>query len=213
MIKYFLFGALAVFSLIHLIAILVKKRKIQDISKVFLVPLILAVYLAGANRIFIPVICALFFGWLGDIFLLRIETIKFFRLGLASFLLGHIFYIASMVNYTDGINTLALLICVPVFAILGLLMFLFIKPGKEMAIPVIAYETVILVMVISAIQLFFAHDSLQGALVLAGALSFLTSDSTLSLVTFRKKPWYGDLLVMSTYIAAQLLIVLGLSGI
>jgi uncharacterized membrane protein YhhN len=87
-----------------------------------------------------------------------------------------------------------------------------IQPGKEMLPFVIAYDIVILTMVISALQVFISHGSPFGVLILAGGLCILTSDSILAFFTFKRKPRYGDLAVMSSYIGAQLCLALGLSG-
>jgi uncharacterized membrane protein YhhN len=212
MILNFLFGGLAVFSTVHFISILIRKEKLQSASKITLLPLILAVYLAGTNSVLVTVILALIFGWLGDMLLIKIENIKFFRCGLASFLLGHIFYIVAMIHYTDNIHSLALIIGIPISIGLVFLIFKAVRPVREMIIPAIAYEIVILVMLNSALQLFLANGSRYGGLILAGGICFVVSDFILAFFTFRGKPWYGDLPVMLTYISAQLCIVLGLSG-
>ena len=204
---------LAVFWAVHLWSILARKEIVQAISKVCLLPLVFAVYISGTEQILLPVIFALFFGWIGDIFLIKIENLKFFRLGLASFLLGHILYIVAMFHFVDSFNTLALIISIPVGIALGFFVFKLIRPSREMIIPAIAYETVIILMVISAIQLAITRGSPYGALVLAGGICFLVSDTILAFITFRGKPWYGDFPVMLTYISAQLCIVLGLSGL
>jgi len=212
MTMIFLCG-LGLVSLVHLVSILARKGIVQAVSKVCLLPLVFAVYISGAGQILIPVILALFFGWLGDIFLIKIEKLTFFRLGLASFLLGHIMYIVAMLNCTGGINATALLIGIPAGIALGFCIFKLVRPSREMIAPAIAYEAVILLMVMAAIQLAIARNSPYGALVLAGGVCFLVSDSILAFITFRGKPWYGDFLVMLTYISAQLCIVLGLSGL
>jgi len=207
---------LAVFWAVHLWSILARKEIVQSISKVCLLPLVFAVYITGVSgtgQMLIPVILALFFGWIGDIFLIKIENLTFFRLGLASFLLGHILYIVAMLKCTDSINSTALIISVPVGIALGFFIFKLIRPSKEMIVPAIAYETVILIMVMSAIQLAIARGSPYGTLVLAGGICFLVSDAILAFITFRGKPWYGDFPVMLTYISAQLCIILGMSGL
>ncbi|MDR0494985.1 MAG: lysoplasmalogenase [Treponema sp.] len=208
----YLFGGLAAFSIVHFVSILARKEKFQAASKVTLLPLVLAVYLASTNHVLIPVLLALFFGWLGDIFLIKIEAPVFFKCGLASFLLGHIFYIVSMMHYTNGIHRIALVTGITLSICLGFLLYKVIRPGKEMIVPVIAYEIVILLMLNSAFQLFLANGSRYGALILAGGLCFVVSDFMLAFFTFRAKLRYGDLPVMLTYISAQLCIVLGLSG-
>jgi len=212
------FGFLVVLgfvSIIYLITLFFKPGFFQFLLKSCLVPLILAVYLTGAKVLLVPIILALVFAWIGDILLIKISNLVCFRLGLASFLLGHICYIAAMFGFGQPFNIPALIISVAAGVMLGFLIFKMVKPTKEMKIPVIAYEAIILTMAIFALQLFLAQEtSLQnaqisyfGILVLAGSICFVASDTSLALVTFRNKPYY--VFCMATYIAAQLLITLG----
>ncbi|MDR2479507.1 MAG: lysoplasmalogenase [Treponema sp.] len=203
---------LAVLSAVYLVSLFFKHGMFQAIAKGCLVPLVLAVYVSGADRIFIPVILALVFGWIGDIMLLKIADLRFFRLGLASFLLGHACYIPSMLYFAGTLHIPALAISLPVAVAAGFLMRRIVRPSTEMSLPTIIYEAVILLMMISATQLFLARGTPFGAFVLAGSACFLVSDSLLACFTFRAKPKYGDFLVMLTYISAQLCITLGLSG-
>ena len=204
---------LAALSAVYLVSLFFKHGMFQAIAKGCLVPLILAVYLSGAERIFIPVVLALFFGWMGDILLLKIEDLRFFRLGLASFLLGHVCYIPSMLYFAGTPHIPALAVSVPAAVAAGLLMRRIVRPSKAMSVPTIIYEAVILLTMISAIQLFLARGTPFGAFALAGSACFLVSDSFLAFFTFRTKPKYGDFLVMLTYISAQLCITLGLAGL
>ena len=198
---------LGVVSIVYLITLFFKDSILQYILKGCLVPLILAVYLSAANNVLLMILIALVFGWLGDIFLLKISNLLRFRLGLASFLLGHIFYIITMFNYAQPLNIIVLIISIIVAVGYGILAFKMVQPSPDMKIPVIAYETILLTMAIFALQLFLAHWSKFGAFIFAGSLFFVASDSMLALATFRKKAL--NVPVMFTYIAAQLLIVLG----
>ena len=80
-----------------------------------------------------------------------------------------------------------------------------------MRIPVIAYEAVILVMAVFALQLFISQflekNHLFGLLIFAGSVCFIASDTMLALRTFRRVKIYVT--VMITYIAAQFLITAG----
>jgi len=198
---------LGVVSLVYLITLFFKDSLLQCILKGCLVPLILAVYLSCANIILLPIVIALIFGWLGDIFLLKISNLLRFRLGLASFLLGHIFYIITMFNYAQPFNILILIISVLVAVCYGIVIFRMVQPTPDMKIPVIAYETILLTMAVFALQLFLSQGGKFGAFVFVGSIFFVASDSMLALATFRKKAL--NVPVMFTYIAAQLLIVLG----
>jgi uncharacterized membrane protein YhhN len=198
---------LGVVSLVYLTTLFFKKSVFQFILKGCLMPLVLAVYITGAKTILLTIILALVFAWLGDILLVKISNLLCFRLGLASFLIGHIFYIISMFKFVQQLNVLALIISVIAAAYFGIVIFKYIQPSNDMKIPVIAYETIILIMAIFALQLFLAKGGLFGSFVLAGSICFVASDTMLAIETFRKKPLYVP--VMITYIAAQLLITLG----
>ena len=210
-LKLLLLIILGAVSLVYLITLFFKDSLLQYILKGCLVPLILAIYIFGANQNILPLmVIALIFGWLGDVFLLKINNLLCFRLGLASFLLGHIFYIITMFNYAQPFNILILIISIAAAVCYGIFMFRLVQPTSDMKIPVIAYETILLTMAIFALQLFLSQGGKFGAFVFAGSLFFVASDSMLALATFRKKAL--NVPVMITYIAAQLLIVLGFGG-
>jgi len=198
---------LAVVSVVYLTTLFFKASIFQHILKGCLIPLILAVYLTGANIILLPIILALAFAWAGDVLLIKISNLLCFRLGLASFLIGHLCYIIAMSGYAMPFNVPVLIISAAAAAVLAVFLFRVIKPTSEMKIPVIAYETIILIMAIFALQLFLAQGSTFGIFVLIGSVNFVASDTSLALTTFRNKPYY--VFCMTTYIAAQLLIALG----
>jgi uncharacterized membrane protein YhhN len=203
---------LAVLSAAYLVSLFFERGRFQTTAKICLMPVVIAVYVTR-GQIFIPVVIALFFGWLGDILLLKIKNILFFRLGLASFLTGHLIYITVMLYFAGSVNLTLLVISLLVYAAAGVFIIKLIKPAKEMFVPVIIYETVILLMAVSAIQFFAVHGSPNGLFVLAGSVCFLVSDTLLAIHTFHSKPKVFYFLVMLTYIAAQFCIILGLSGI
>jgi len=200
---------LGVVSVVYLVSLFFKQGILQALLKGALAPLILAVYVFGAEKILVPVILALIFGGVGDVLLLNGSDFRFFKFGLASFLIGHICYIIAMYGFARPFNIIALVISIAAAVCIGLLLFKIIRPTADMKIPIIAYEITILIMVIFALQLFLAQDFSFGAFVLAGSLCFLVSDSTLAFDTFRKRLKYGPFIIMFTYIAAQVLIALG----
>ncbi|MDR1837698.1 MAG: lysoplasmalogenase [Treponema sp.] len=200
---------LGVVSVVYLVTLFFKYGLFQAILKGCLVPLILAVYIFGAEKILLPVVLALVFGWAGDVLLLKGSNFRFFILGLVSFLIGHICYIIAMFGFARPFHITVLVISIAVGACIGFLLFKILRPTAEMKIPIIAYEITIITMAIFALQLFRAQNFSFGAFVLAGSLCFLVSDSTLAYDTFRKGPKYSPFIIMLTYIAAQLLITLG----
>ena len=200
---------LGVVSVVYLITLFFKPNLFQYILKSCLMPLILCVYIfsVGINNIFLPIVLAMIFAWMGDVLLIRIINRLCFKLGLASFLIGHIFYIIAMSGYAMPFNIPVLIISIIVAACFGITAFKIVRPDKQMRIPVIAYEAIIMIMAIFALQLFISDKTMFGILVFAGSISFVVSDTLLALQTFRKFPVYFP--VMVTYIAAQTLIMLG----
>jgi uncharacterized membrane protein YhhN len=199
-------------SAAQLVSLILLKRKLQVVTKICLLPLLLAVYVLGADRLFVPVILALIFGWGGDMFLLKISDLRFFRLGLVSFLIGHLCYIPSFVYVTGTFNMPAFVISVAAAVPLGFVIHSIIRPVKAMEIPAVAYEIIIMLMSLSALQLLLSRRDGWGLLIFAGSLCFLISDTLLAYFTFRTKPKHGDFFVMLFYLAAQSGIIWGMMG-
>jgi uncharacterized membrane protein YhhN len=206
-LKFIFLAILGVVSIVYLITLFFKEGLLQFILKGCLVPLVLAVYIFSANKVLVMIVIALVFGWIGDILLLKTSNILRFKLGLVSFLIGHVLYIVTLYKYAMPLHIVVLIISAVVAACYGIFIFKVIHSPHEMRIPVMAYEVILLTMAVFALQFFLAHWELLGALVFAGSICFVASDTMLTLLTFRKINLY--VLVMITYIAAQLLIALG----
>ena len=200
---------LAVISAVYLVSLFFKKGLFQTILKGCLMPLVLAVYIFGTEKILWPIILALILGWAGDVFLLDVSVARRFKLGIAAFLLGHICYIVAMFNYALPLNITVLVVSAVVAVAFEICLMKIVRPSEEMKIPVVVYATIIMTMAVFALQVLLAQGGIFGALVFAGSLCFVASDSTLAYVIFRKPSNLGDFVVMLTYIAAQLLIILG----
>jgi uncharacterized membrane protein YhhN len=210
-LKYVFLILLGVVSAVYLTLLFFKMSKLQGILKCCLMPLVLAIYFFGTQKIYLPIVLALVFGWAGDAFLIKISNLRCFRFGLASFLIGHVCYIAAMYGFAKPFNYTILCISIVFTIVLGIFLFRLVRPGKEMKIPVIAYETIIIIMTLFSLHVFIVQGGSFGTLVLAGSLCFLVSDSLLAYNTFRKQTNLIHFSVMLTYIAAQLLIALGFS--
>ena len=181
-----------VVSVVYLFTLAKKPSMFQFALKGCLMPLLAAFYItsAGTGNIFWPVIFALIFAWIGDVLLVRITNILWFKLGLLSFLIGHIFYIIAMYEFIQPINITVLVISFIAAAFFGIMVYKTVKPSKQMKIPVVAYETVILLMTISALQVFLLQfigsGHAFGLLIFTGSVCFLISDTLLAIRTFRR---------------------------
>lgn len=155
---------------------------------------------------------ALLFSWVGDIILdLPVSGYNLFVPGLISFLLAHIMYLTVFIK-TPGknyINTSRILVLLPVL-IYGIVLIALLYGGlKEMKLPVIIYTTIILLMLSAAINRKEKVSMKSYRLVFAGAILFVLSDSTIAISNFISPFPFSGIVIMSTYITAQFLIVSG----
>jgi uncharacterized membrane protein YhhN len=157
-------------------------------------------------------LAGLFFSWAGDV-LLEFTDIKgmFFILGLVCFLIAHIMYLTVFLT-TTGENTIkgkGLFWIIPVFIYWALLIIYLYPHLAEMRLPVIIYAVVILSMLAAAINRKAKVSQVSFYLVLIGAMLFVISDSAIAVNKFAHQFAYSDILIMSTYILAQFLILKG----
>ena len=186
---------------------------LRKLTKIALMPVLLLFYFISVAEILAVVIIAIVFSWLGDIFLIRKDEPKFFRLGLVAFLLSHVFYIVALVSITIGFHIPALIISIVAALIIEVILPKVIKPPKAMRIPVIIYGAVILAMCVFALQYMISNITPGSILIFAGSIVFVFSDSLMSYLAFREKPKYFNAITMLPYILAQGFIVFGLAGV
>jgi uncharacterized membrane protein YhhN len=203
-------------SIVHIASIIRQKETLSRITKILIVPFLLAAYIAGSQIVLFFPVSALVLGWIGDILLVRIKNRDHFKLGLVSFLLGHLCYILSFIQLLGffgiggSFSFIALAVYVPLAIIVGILIFRIIKPAKKMAVLVILYIVGIEAMTFWGLEVFIAYPGIAGALVFFGCLCFMFSDTILSYKRFRKAKFLGPGSVMFFYVLAQAGIVLGI---
>lgn len=154
---------------------------------------------------------ALFFSWLGDIFLMFDgQKPFFFLLGLSSFLIAHIFYILlfAQIRYKENIRNNYLLL-LPVAIYYGLLMWLLSPYLGDFILPVRIYGAVICIMLLLALHVVFMKKNPATLYIITGALFFVISDSLLAINKFYQPFSMAGLSVMGTYGLAQLFLVIG----
>lgn len=171
----------------------------------------LLLYFISASRGYPPwrfyVMAALVFSWGGDVFLMLDDM---FTPGLVSFLVAHIFYITAYQKTGAASGELRLLDIMK-FVLFGAVVMWLLYPGLGgMLLPVLAYMLVLLSMGVWAHKRRGATTAISFTLVSAGAMLFVVSDGLIALNKFAFEIPAERMLVMSTYIAAQYLIVQGL---
>jgi uncharacterized membrane protein YhhN len=213
---YFFYGN----AIINLLAQIVKIDVIDYITKPLIMSSLLIYYLAGrkekANTLTSLMIAAIFFSWCGDIILmLQGSNEKLFVFGLASFLIAHLFYIPAYgkaVNQDKSeVNQSFIRTRIAFLLFVGLALIYILYPRlEEMLIPVSLYTIVIITMAIAAVMRKGRTIDKSFIMVYSGALLFIMSDSMIAINKFLNPLVQARLLIMATYIAAQLLIVKGI---
>jgi uncharacterized membrane protein YhhN len=172
-------------------------------------------YARWSHRLFIPAVLAFFFSLAGDVLLMfSYKKELFFLMGVAAFLLSHLFYIVtfSIRSLAHKPNKKKFGIAHLLVLFLAILLYGLLFPHLEgfMKIAVLLYTAAITAMVLSALQRNDRVSKSSYRFVLAGALLFMLSDSLLAINRFWIDIPFGNFMVMSTYMPAQYLIFLGL---
>lgn len=160
------------------------------------------------------ILAALIFSWLGDVLLLWPHL---FAYGLGAFLIAQVCYIIafkvaqfnpSRLGRVNFVRTF--LTNLPIY-FLGAFLFYLIKPNLgSLQIPVAIYIIILVSMVTTAKDRFQNCHPGSFWQVLIGGLLFMTSDGIIAIAKFYQSFPEAGVLIMGTYAAAQLLIVMGI---
>ena len=193
-----------------LLAIVLKVPAMYLVAKPLLMITLLAYFLTASKGYpgwRVPVVLALVFSWGGDVFLMMDDM---FVAGLASFLVAHIFYIVAY-QKTGAAKGRIRPFDLAAFPLYGIVLMWILYPGLgSMLVPVMAYALVLLTMGVWAHKRRGATVIASFRYVSAGVILFVISDSLIAVNKFAFDVPAERLLVMSTYMAAQFLIVQGL---
>ncbi|MGN6212422.1 lysoplasmalogenase [Parafilimonas sp.] len=192
-------------------------------SKGLLMPLLLVFFIAGikngassVDKKYIQPVCfALLFSFLGDVLLVKDGSL-YFMLGIAAFLIAHIFYIILFCRIQPFTRNNSVFILISGAAIVGyvaLLDFLFWPKitQQSLAIPVVTYSMVLGAMLFTALNLINKKGVPKKIItsLVFGAALFVLSDSIIAFNKFYLSTPVNGFYVMSTYCLAQFLIVNG----
>lgn len=210
-----------IFSAAHLLGefLLIKKVKaamlIRYITKPFIMPLLAVYYYFAAPDVNWWLFAGIIGGFGGDFFLMipdPAKTRKWFKLGLISFLLGHIFYIVAFVQAAKGFRNFQwwfILLALP-YIIYGIIFYpRLAKYTGKMTMPVTIYIIIIVIMGATTAFIWGSGRAEGIMLLMLGALIFMISDTINALNKFAREIRNERLYTMSTYIIGQFLIVYG----
>lgn len=196
-------------AVLHLIACYRRYPKMRGATKVLLMPLLCALYLACSKEFRLLVVLALVFGWLGDVFLLFKSRKIFMLLGICSFAFGHVFYVGA---FLSGYPSLHVLMLIPIALCAAWMMFVRKKllpyAPKSLQKPGFVYALLLSLTGLSALYLLLLTQRLPYLIAFVGGLFFMVSDTILTGQQYRRETRHGNFFVMLTYIAAQLLLIL-----
>jgi uncharacterized membrane protein YhhN len=209
--------ALILFALVavaELIAATFNIALVQTIAKPLIMITLMSYYLFSVPARNYFFLIAMVFCWLGDVLLMFQGDEMFFIYGLVAFLTGHVLYVFSyrQMRDSEGLGLLGpqkIRFSFPIIlAGTGLVVVLLPHLG-DLKIPVMIYALVLTIMVLQALFRFGFTSKRSFTSIFAGALFFMISDSALAINKFMHSLPMASLLIMSTYMAAQYLIVEG----
>jgi uncharacterized membrane protein YhhN len=212
--EFFLVGFLII-ATINIVLISLNFNTLSLCLKPFLIPfLFFYVYLSQAFPTKKMLLFALTFSWIGDVLLIFSSTSQwFFISGLLSFLTAHLFYIFLFSKLGTSKpykkNSLFWLGIILTFIYLKSILELLLPALGPLKMPVSFYALTISVMLGYAWRGFISWNNSARFYILFGAIAFITSDSFLAINKFREPINNASILIMATYLAAQLGLVYG----
>ena len=194
-----------IISLLDILGLLIHVALLELIAKPFIIISLMAIYLTSVKNKNYWFLAALFFSFLGDVFLL--DNNDMFLFGIAAFLITQLIYIKIIIGYLYHSSKSQKLQAILPFAIyFVLLIYLLIDNLGEYLIPVLVYGLTISVFGIVSLLNYIINKSQTSKLLLFGAFLFIASDSMIAFDRFYESKGFYSVLIMITYILAQYLI-------
>ena len=221
--RNFYLGIYGLAAIGELFSIAIQYESLHLVCKTMLMPA-LAMYVIksfpkGHSVIFRLTLAAIFFSWIGDVSLMfQHQNELYFIVGLGGFLIAHLLYIvlyskASDAPFFSVKGSWAMSVSYFLVVVYGVIFLVKLIPSLgELLAPVVIYAIVLLGMVIAALMRYLKTSKRSFYLVLIGAVLFMLSDSTIAINKFLKPFEGANIFIMTTYIVAQALIVLGIQG-
>jgi uncharacterized membrane protein YhhN len=206
-----IFGAL---SVLNLVAVGLKMRKVQYVSTPMRVPFLAAFYILGSSGPSWLVIAALAFAFIGDIIWLWQKKETFMMLMSGAYLLCLVFYTVALLQpffQLSGVPAWHYAVAL-VYVAYFMLIYMMLRPHMgDMKTPMSVFFAVVIIMGFAALTRLWRYQGLAFWLPFVGSLSYIASETVLGFHLFkhRGESKYGDFFGDLFYISAQLLLVLG----
>jgi uncharacterized membrane protein YhhN len=177
------------------------------VAKPMIMASLIGFYITVERRQSNAFVLAMIFALLGDVFLM-FKGDDFFLIGLLCFMVMQLLYTYLFSREGSNDKKRLVIISVPLLLLtVGIISLLWNDLG-DLRIPVLVYAMAISGMVIFAI---YRKNIMKGySAVVLGVVLFLISDAVLAISKFGGALPFQDIIIMSTYMTAQFLIVRGM---
>ena len=203
---------------IHLYCCFHHHEDIRKATKCLLMPFLALTYYIGCQKDKFSkfILFAILFGYLGDVLLL-IQSL--FLLGVASFLIGHLLYIATFLvetglkNYRKNVLVF-ILICLVFFYVESEVLRYFRPALIKFGVwgPLFVYTSILSALNISSAIYAYCYRNIYSIFTFIGSIIFYISDCFLAQQLFFDYNKYYQIIIMFTYILGQSLISLGMAN-
>ena len=178
---------------------------LQIVSKPLIIVTLIVLYYFSAEQRNNWYLLALFFSFLGDVFLL--DKTGYFLLGIGSFLITQIIFIKLIISQLRKVRVHHIIITLLPFVVYFTVLISTIKENlTEFFIPVVIYGITISFFGMVSLLNYFINKSKRSVVLLIGAVLFIASDSMIALNKFHEPRIIYPVAIMITYIFAQYLI-------
>ena len=192
-------------SILDIIGIAANLIWLQTIFKPLIILSLISLYYSTVIERNNWYLLALFFSFLGDVFLL--DKNGYFLLGIGSFLITQILFIKLIISQLRKVRAHHIIITLLPFVVYFTVLISTIKENlSEFFIPVVIYGITISFFGMVSLLNYFINKSKNSAVLLIGAVLFIASDSMIALNKFHEPRIVYPVAIMITYIFAQYLI-------
>jgi len=203
-----------VVAVANLLGHILNEPALLKFSKPMLMPVLIWLVYSLANgtvTLRIMLLCvALIFCWGGDMALMQTGE-KYFLMGLGSFLVAQLLYTYIYFKSSFDKPEFRLMPLLPILTFtIFLLAYLVPTLPSDLTIPIVVYALCITTMACMARLREGLTSDQSFQWVMLGSLLFVVSDSAIAIDRFYRPIPYDSLVIMSTYIFGQLMIVRGL---
>lgn len=189
---------------------------LKFLFKPMLMPVLMAFAVMQCRELQLKVptilIYALFFSFLGDVFLLYGDRGEiFFLLGLGAFLIGHIFYIVLNMHKTpkQPLSIQNLLALLPMLLFAFFLLYKLRLNVGTMLIPIVLYTFVLITLYYTGLLTKASATHTTWRLIFIGIILFILSDSMIAWSKFISPFAFSSFFIMILYIVSQYLLTIG----